>query len=68
MQQKILARYDKTFDWSLKAKMMGMKAIEAARVFVNETGISDSLSAEDFLVEREDMLRSMFPNTEAMPG
>ncbi|XP_023529419.1 (DL)-glycerol-3-phosphatase 2 [Cucurbita pepo subsp. pepo] len=68
VQQKILARYDKTFDWSLKAKMMGMKAIEAARVFVNETGISDSLSAEDFLVEREDMLRSMFPNTEAMPG
>ncbi|KAG7021724.1 (DL)-glycerol-3-phosphatase 1, mitochondrial [Cucurbita argyrosperma subsp. argyrosperma] len=68
VQQKILARYDKTFDWSLKAKMMGMKAIEAARVFVNETGISDSLSAEDFLAEREDMLRSMFPNTEAMPG
>lgn len=68
VQEKILARYNKTFDWSLKAKMMGMKAIEAAQVFVHETGISDSLSAEDFLVEREDMLRHMFPTSELMPG
>lgn len=68
VQEKILARYNKTFDWSLKAKMMGMKAIESARVFVEESGISDSLSAEDFLVEREDMLQSLFPQSELMPG
>lgn len=48
--------------------MMGKKAIEAARVFVEETGISDSLSAEDFLVERESMLQSLFPTSELMPG
>jgi (DL)-glycerol-3-phosphatase len=48
--------------------MMGMKAIEAAKVFVEETGISDSLSADQFLVEREDMLRSLFPTSELMPG
>lgn len=48
--------------------MMGRKAIEAARIFVEETGISDSLSPEDFLVEREAMLRSMFPTSELMPG
>lgn len=64
----ILARYNKTFDWSLKAKMMGMKAIEAAKVFVNETGISDSLSAEEFLVEREATLQKLFPTTDLMPG
>ncbi|KAI3444159.1 hypothetical protein Pfo_000824 [Paulownia fortunei] len=68
VQEIILARYNKTFDWSLKAKMMGKKAIEAARVFVEETGISESLSAEDFLVEREEMLRTMFPSSELMPG
>ncbi|RVW75506.1 (DL)-glycerol-3-phosphatase 1, mitochondrial [Vitis vinifera] len=68
VQEIILARYNKTFDWSLKAKMMGKKAIEAARVFVEETGISDSLSAEDFLVEREEMLRKLFPTSELMPG
>jgi hypothetical protein len=48
--------------------MMGKKAIEAARVFVEETGISDSLTAEDFLVEREAMLKTLFPNSELMPG
>ncbi|PIN12847.1 putative haloacid-halidohydrolase [Handroanthus impetiginosus] len=68
VQEIILARYNKTFDWSLKAKMMGKKAIEAARVFVEETGISESLSAEDFLSEREEMLRTMFPTSELMPG
>lgn len=64
----ILARYNKTFDWSLKAKMMGMKAIEAAKVFVQETGISDSLSAEEFLIEREETLQKLFPTTDLMPG
>ncbi|KAL3841042.1 hypothetical protein ACJIZ3_025633 [Penstemon smallii] len=68
VQENILSRYNKTFDWSLKARMMGMKAIEAARVFVEESGISGLLSAEDFLVEREDMLRSKFPSSELMPG
>ncbi|KAJ0266869.1 (DL)-glycerol-3-phosphatase 2 [Hirschfeldia incana] len=48
--------------------MMGRKAIEAARIFVDESGISDSLSAEDFLVEREAMLQELFPTSELMPG
>lgn len=68
VQEIILARYNKTFDWSLKAKMIGKKAIEAVRVFVEETGISDSLTAEDFLVEREEMLQKMFPTSDLMPG
>ncbi|KAL0646815.1 hypothetical protein Bca4012_045106 [Brassica carinata] len=68
VQEIILARFNKTFDWSLKAKMMGRKAIEAARIFVDESGISDSLSAEDFLVEREAMLQELFPTSELMPG
>ncbi|PRQ23914.1 putative glycerol-1-phosphatase [Rosa chinensis] len=48
--------------------MMGNKAIEAARVFVEDTGLSDSLIAEDFLVEREVMLQKLFPTSELMPG
>lgn len=68
VQEIILARFNKKFDWSLKAKMMGRKAIEAARIFVEESGISDSLSAEDFLVERESMLQDLFPTSELMPG
>ncbi|KAL8191514.1 hypothetical protein R6Q57_028245 [Mikania cordata] len=68
VQEIILSRFNKKFDWSLKAKMMGKKAIEAAHVFVEETGISDSLSAENFLIERESMLQEMFPTSELMPG
>ncbi|XP_074269209.1 (DL)-glycerol-3-phosphatase 2 [Silene latifolia] len=68
VQEMILARYNKTFDWPLKAKMMGRKALEAAKIFVEETGISDSLSPEDFLVEREAMLQNLFPTSELMPG
>ncbi|XP_037497325.1 LOW QUALITY PROTEIN: (DL)-glycerol-3-phosphatase 2 [Jatropha curcas] len=76
VQEIILARYNKTFDWSLiTGKMMGRKQkkqlkvfVEEAKVFVEETGISDSLSAEDFLVEKEEMLRNMFPTSDLMPG
>ncbi|XP_010259927.1 PREDICTED: (DL)-glycerol-3-phosphatase 2 [Nelumbo nucifera] len=68
VQELILARFNKTFDWSLKAKMMGKKALEAAHVFVEETGISGSLSAEKFLEEREETLQKLFPTAELMPG
>ncbi|XP_042476490.1 (DL)-glycerol-3-phosphatase 2-like [Macadamia integrifolia] len=67
VQESILARYNKPFDWSLKAKMMGLKALEAAKVFVDETGIS-SLTPEQFLEEREQMLEGLFPTSELMPG
>ena len=33
-----------------------------------EIGISESLSVEGFLVEREAMLQAMFPTSELMPG
>jgi pseudouridine-5'-monophosphatase len=48
--------------------MMGMKANEAAKVFVEANGISDYLTPEQFLVEREAMLQSLFPTSELMPG
>jgi hypothetical protein len=47
--------------------MMGKKSTESAKIFVEETGISDSLTPEDFLIERESMLQKMFPTSELMP-
>lgn len=32
--QEILAKYGKKFEWSLKSKMMGQRAIDAARILV----------------------------------
>ena len=68
VQEKILARYGKVFDWSLKAKMMGKKAIESARIFVDEFGLDGQLTPEQFLEERESMLQSLFPSCTKLPG
>lgn len=68
VQERILARFGKTFDWSLKAKMMGKKAIESARIFVEELGLDGLLTPEGFLEEREEMLQDLFPTAELMPG
>uniref|UniRef100_A0A0E0LST0 glycerol-1-phosphatase n=1 Tax=Oryza punctata TaxID=4537 RepID=A0A0E0LST0_ORYPU len=68
VQEKILARYGKVFDWSLKAKMMGKKATESARIFVDECGLDGLLTPEQFLEERESMLQELFPSCAVMPG
>ncbi|WOK92673.1 (DL)-glycerol-3-phosphatase 2 [Canna indica] len=68
VQEKILARFGKTFDWSLKAKMMGRKAIESARIFVQECGLEGVLTPEGFLEEREAMLQDLFPTCQILPG
>ncbi|CAL4997716.1 unnamed protein product [Urochloa decumbens] len=68
VQEKILARYGKVFDWSLKAKMMGKKAAESARIFVDECGLDGLLTPEQFLEERESMLQALFPSCTKLPG
>ncbi|MCO5595867.1 hypothetical protein L7F22_049918 [Adiantum nelumboides] len=68
VQEKILALYVKTFDWSLKAKMMGKKALEVGKIFVSESGLDGILTLEDFISQREIMLHSLFPDSELLPG
>ncbi|KAI5068295.1 hypothetical protein GOP47_0016640, partial [Adiantum capillus-veneris] len=68
VQEKILASYGKTFDWSLKAKMMGKKALEAGKIFVSETGLDGILTPEEFIRQREIMLHSLFPESKLLPG
>jgi beta-phosphoglucomutase-like phosphatase (HAD superfamily) len=36
--QEILSEYGKTFEWSVKSRMMGQKAIDAARILVRVKG------------------------------
>ncbi|KAM3207712.1 hypothetical protein ACQJBY_062771 [Aegilops geniculata] len=68
VQQKFLARYGKVFDWSVRARMMGKKAAEAARIFVDEYGLAGLLTPEQFLEQRESMLQELFPSCTVMPG
>ncbi|KAJ1697988.1 hypothetical protein LUZ63_006500 [Rhynchospora breviuscula] len=68
VQEKILEPYGKKFDWELKAQMMGRKAIESARIFVEASGLTGVLSPEEFLDERERMLQELFPSCTLLPG
>jgi pseudouridine-5'-monophosphatase len=68
MQEKILERYGKVFDWSVKAKMMGKTTAESTRILFEEFDLSRLLTPEQFLEEREIMLQMLLPTCVAMPG
>jgi len=67
-QQDIVGRWGKTFTWELKAKMMGMKALEAATLLIDDLGLEDKISPEDFVAEREKLLHDLFARATLMPG
>ncbi|GJP30163.1 hypothetical protein CLOM_g22669 [Closterium sp. NIES-68] len=67
-QQRILSRFNREFTWALKVKMMGKKAAEAAQVVLDELDLHGEISAEEFLRERESLLREEFPNCQLLPG
>ena len=62
----VLARFGKTFDWSLKANMIGRRAIDSARYLVREMQLP--IGAEEYLAERNKFLRKNFAACEALPG
>ena len=64
--QQILDRYGKTFEWSLKTKMMGRKPIDGATILVEELQLP--MTPEEFHKELYGNLMSMFPDAELMPG
>ncbi|KAL6842271.1 hypothetical protein ACP4OV_027919 [Aristida adscensionis] len=68
VQEKILARYGKAFDWSLKAKTMGKTTAESTRILFDECGLAGLLTPEEFLHDREAMLKELLPTCAAMPG
>ena len=61
VQQKILDRFGKKFTWEIKSRMMGRKAMDAAKTLIEHFGLGDELKAEDFVEERERMLDELFP-------
>mgnify|MGYP001390413355 CR=1 FL=1 len=64
--QRIVGRYGKVFDWSVKSNMVGRPAIESARYLVATLELP--ITAEDYLREREGMLEELMPTAEPMPG
>jgi hypothetical protein len=48
--------------------MMGKKALDAAKILIEETGLQGQLTPEEFLREREASLDRLFPQAELLPG
>jgi len=67
-QQKIVGRWGKTFTWDLNAKMMAKKAVEAAQILIDDLDLQDHITAEQFVIEREQLLDELFARAELLPG
>ncbi|KAL6735665.1 hypothetical protein Aduo_006081 [Ancylostoma duodenale] len=48
--------------------MMGRNGAEATAWLVKEVGISDQITAEEFIAQKDAMLAEMFPKCNALPG
>jgi len=64
--QTIVGRFGKTFDWALKSNMIGRPSIDSARYLVSQLDLP--ITAEQYLEERDGMLRVAFANCESLPG
>ena len=64
--QGIVSRFGKTFDWSIKANMIGRAEAESSRYLVEALDLP--ITAEEYLVERNDRLKEGFATCDAMPG
>jgi pseudouridine 5'-phosphatase len=64
--QIIAARYGKVFDWSVKRKMIGLRAEDSAQVLIHSLQLP--LSVPEYLEARKHMLAELFPQAEPLPG
>jgi pseudouridine 5'-phosphatase len=64
--ENILARYGKVFDFGIKRQIMGGGPLAGARFVVEQLGLP--LSPEDYLAEREALLREACKTARPMPG
>ncbi|ORZ37761.1 haloacid dehalogenase superfamily protein, subfamily IA, variant 3 with third motif having DD or ED [Catenaria anguillulae PL171] len=62
----IAQRFGKTYEWTLKAKLMGLREDDAAELFIKEMDIP--MTAAEFLVERKRLHAELFPNCVPLPG
>jgi len=64
--QIIAARYGKVFDWSVKSKMIGLRAEDSAKVLLSALQLP--FSVEEYLETRSHILKELFPQAEPLPG
>lgn len=64
--QRIVARFGKIFDWSVKANMIGRPAADSARYLVDTLGLP--IGPEEYLAERATLFETLMPTAEARAG
>jgi pseudouridine-5'-monophosphatase len=64
--QQIVGRWGKTFDWSIKANMIGRPALDSARYLVETLALP--MTPEAYLEERAVIFEALMPTAAAMPG
>jgi pseudouridine-5'-monophosphatase len=64
--QHIVGRYGKSFDWSIKAQMIGRPALDSARHLIASLDLP--ITPEHYLAEREHLLAMKFPSAQPLPG
>jgi pseudouridine-5'-monophosphatase len=62
----VAARYGKVFDWSVKCKMIGLRAHDSAAVMI--AALQLPVTVDQYLEERKHLLEEMFPQADPMPG
>jgi len=62
----IVGRYGRRVDPALKARMMGQKKLDSARILVEALELP--IAPEDYLRERAPLLMARFPECAALPG
>ncbi len=62
----LASRYGKTFDWSIKSRMIGLPARTSAQTMIDALHLP--LSVEEYLEMRAPLLEELFPNAGPMPG
>jgi HAD superfamily hydrolase (TIGR01509 family) len=64
--QAMAARHGKVFDWSIKSRMIGLRAQDSAQVMIETLQLP--ISVPEYLEARKKTLDELFPLSEPLPG
>ncbi len=62
----VAARYGKVFDWTVKSRMIGLRAEDSANVLIGMLQLP--MSVPEYLDARKHLLAELFPQAEPLPG
>ncbi|CAH1781760.1 unnamed protein product, partial [Owenia fusiformis] len=63
---ELCEKYGKTFTWEIKAKQMGKKEQESAKILINELELP--ITVEEYLRQMHEAQERLFPHCELLPG